>query len=194
MLSPGLAYVKPFAARRRRSARRAAFTGLPIRRCPIVIVHSTLPLAIGAAGFVEPGFADRRPLQLLVREIELVGVEIFVVAQDAPWQRPVFLANAEKAAKGHDRIGDPAATFVDHDALDCADPVAIAAPHRRAFHFVAGDQTRGFAHHDVGSNSGHYNLLALTDSWNKPRNRCSGSSLASLAQGKVITSEINLQV
>src|SRR2546430_2060098 len=86
------------------------------------------------------------------------GVEIFVVAQDAPWQRPVFLANAEKAAKGHDGIGDPAATLVDHDALDCADPVAIAAPHRRAFHFVAGDQTRGFAQHDVGSNSGHYNL------------------------------------
>src|SRR5437764_12499694 len=105
MLSLGLAYVKPVAARRSLSARRAAFTGLPVRRGPIVIVHSTLPLAIGAAGFVEPGFADRRPLQLLVRQIELVGVKVLVVAQNAPWQRPVFLADAEKAAKGHDRVG-----------------------------------------------------------------------------------------
>src|SRR5947209_19418276 len=101
---------------------RSFSPGLPIGRCPIVIVQSTLPIAIGAAGLVEPGFADRRPLQLLVRQVELVTVEILIVAQDAPGQGAVFLANAKKAAKGHDRIGDPAATLVDHDALDCADP------------------------------------------------------------------------
>src|ERR1041384_6213029 len=161
------------AARRGLQAhRRAAFSpGLPVRRCPIVIVQSTLPIAIGAAGLVEPGFADRRPLQLLVSEIKLVTVEILVVAQDAPWQGAVFLADAEKAAKSHARVRDPAATLIDHDALDCADPVAVAAPHWRPFDFVAGYQTRGFAHHDVGSNSGHYNLLALTDSCNKPESR-----------------------
>src|ERR1043166_1507588 len=121
--------LKTLAARRasRRTAAQLFSPGLPVWRGPIVIVQSTLPIAIGAAGLVEPGFADRRPLQLLVSEIKLVTVEILVVAQDAPGQGAVSLADAEKAAKSHDRVRDPAATLIDHDALDCADPVAVAA-------------------------------------------------------------------
>src|SRR5207249_11021599 len=69
------------------------------------------------------------------------------------------------AAEGHDRIGDLAAAFIDHDTFDRADPVAIAAADRGALDLVAGDQMRGLAHHDVGSNSGHCNLLVLTDCW-----------------------------
>src|SRR5215472_17240918 len=168
----------PAPPRRRGSTRRppkpsrAARTALPfagahspIGRRAVVIVQSTLPIAVNLSGFVKTALADRRPAQLLAHQIELVGVEILVVAQHAPRQRAVFLADPEKTAEGHDRVSNPAAALVDHDALDRADPLAVAAPHRRTLDLVAGDQTRRFAHHNVGSNSGHCSLLHLTYCW-----------------------------
>src|SRR5436190_2559183 len=130
-------------------------TGSPVRSRPIVIVKSTLPITIRATGFIEAALADRGAAQLLIRQVELIGVEILIVAQHAPWQRAIFLADTEEAAEGHHGIGDLAAAFIDHDAFDRADPVAIATADRGAFDLVAGDQMRGLAHHDVGSNSGH---------------------------------------
>ena len=108
---------------------------------------------------------------MLVGQIEFVAVEILVVAQHAPRQRAVLLADTEKTAEGHDCISNPAAALIDHDALDRADPLAVAAPYRRALDLVAGDQARGLTHHDVGSNSGHCRLLSFGFSWNKRKDR-----------------------
>jgi len=44
----------------------------------------------------------------------------------------------------HEGVGDLSGLFVDHDALDAAELVAVGAINGSAFDFVAGDQRAGF--------------------------------------------------
>src|ERR1700736_4603064 len=85
-----------------------------------------------------------RMAKLVLRGVELVGVEARVVPQHAPRQSAVFVADAEEAAKGHDRIRDPSGELIDHDALNGAEFLSVAAANRGPFDFVARDQSGGF--------------------------------------------------
>src|SRR5215212_627890 len=98
-----------------------------------------LPIAIegGVAAFRA---AARRATQLVFREVQLVRIERRVVFEDAPRERVVFFAEAHEAAETHHRVGDLARAFLDHDALDGADLLAVGPAHRRPLDLVAGDE------------------------------------------------------
>jgi hypothetical protein len=59
----------------------------------------------GDPGGEEIGSGERRIAQLIVGDVELVSVQVLVVAQRAPRQGVVFLAHPEEAAEAHHRIG-----------------------------------------------------------------------------------------
>src|SRR5438128_1729259 len=105
--------LKTGLAERGETAPPASHRGLPIWHRPVVVVKPPFPIAVDAPGLVEAGLADRSAAQLLIREVELVGIEALVVPQHAPRQRAIFLADAEKTAKGHHRIGNLAAALID---------------------------------------------------------------------------------
>src|SRR5216683_3408116 len=123
----------------------------------------TLPVAADHAR-IPSGRKPGRIAELVFRDVELVGVEIYVVMQHAPRQSAVFVADAEEAAKRHDRIRDLSSELIDHDALDRAKLLSIIAANRRAFDFVACDQPGSLPSHDFGSNSNrHFHLLTNAD-------------------------------
>jgi len=83
--------------------------------------------------------------QLILVEVQLVGIELRVVLQDAPGKRVVFLAEPHEAAEAHDRIGHFAGPLLDHHALDRPDLLTVRAADGRSLDLVAGDQALGFA-------------------------------------------------
>jgi hypothetical protein len=83
--------------------------------------------------------------QLVFRHVQLIGVELGIVFQDAPGKRVVFLAQAHEAAEAHDRIGDLAGPLLDHHAFDGSDLLSVRAADRSSLNLVAGDQGVGFA-------------------------------------------------
>src|SRR5215208_7744354 len=127
-----------------------------------------LPIAIDPTSVVKARLALRGAPELLVAQIELVSVEILAIAQHAPWQCAIILADAEKPAEAHHGVSDLAAALVDHHAFDRADVVAVATPYRRALDLVAGDQARGFPHHNFRSDSRHRILLAMSSAGKQP--------------------------
>jgi len=77
-------------------------------------------------------------------------------------ERDIFVADAEKAAERHDRIGNFPGEFIDHDPLDRAQFFTIAPANRRALDFVACDQPSS----NSGSNSNcHLHRLVNVDTW-----------------------------
>src|SRR6266478_2774930 len=119
----------------------------------------SLPVAADHAG-IPAGREHGRIAELILRDVELVGVEIWVISQHAPRQSAVLVADAEEAAKSHDRIRDLSGALIDHDAFDRAEFLSITAPNGRTFNFVACDQAGSFASSDFGSNGNcHLHLL-----------------------------------
>src|SRR5215212_2333932 len=52
----------------------------------------------------------------------------------------IALTHAEKAAEAHDRIGDAAGAFADHEVVDVSETLALSVVNRRPFDFVRGDE------------------------------------------------------
>jgi hypothetical protein len=102
---------------------------------PLPIIGSVMPLRTAA------GCAA----QLILREVQFVGIELRVVLQDTPGKRVVFLAEPHEAAEAHDRIGHLAGALLDHHALDRSDLLTVRAADRRSLDLVAGDEAVGFA-------------------------------------------------
>jgi hypothetical protein len=90
------------------------------------------------------GRKSGRVAQLVLRDVQLIGVKARTVAQHTLRQGAIFIANTEEATKRHHRIGDLASTFVDHNALNGTQFLAAAATNRRTFDLVTRDQATGF--------------------------------------------------
>ena len=56
----------------------------------------------------------------------------FIVTQQVPWQRAIFVTDAQKTAKRHDCIRDLSATLIDHNAFDRIQLISITVANRRA--------------------------------------------------------------
>src|SRR5262245_58712600 len=92
------------------------------------------------------GTERRRASQFFIVDVELVGLEPWIVAEARPGQWKQTGAYAEKAAKTQDRVGYLAADLVDHQPLDMAEPVAVRPAHRSTFNPIACDQPVRFGY------------------------------------------------
>jgi len=102
-------------------------------------VDITFPVPVDHPGF-PPRREHGRIAELIFRGVQLVGVEVWILTQHTPRQSAIFVANAEKAAEHHDRVGNLPGEFIDHDTLDRAQFFSIATANRRALDFVTCDQ------------------------------------------------------
>ena len=84
------------------------------------------------------------PPGAVLGDVGAVAAKGRVIRQGSPGDRIIVAAHAEKAAKAEDGIGDLAAAFIDHDALDGPHMVPTRVIDIRAFHFIAADQGRRF--------------------------------------------------
>src|SRR5450759_693404 len=87
----------------------------------------------------------RRALELRFGNAGTVAAKPGVVFQRLPRQGIMIIADAEKAAKAEDGVGNPAAHLVDHDALDRPDLGIVGAIYGRAFHLIAADKGTCFS-------------------------------------------------
>src|SRR5215471_3724609 len=119
---------------------KAALLHRPIVRMPIgqraiaPVEIRVVELAWTAAQFVE-------------RCGRLIRLASRVEVQRTPFHRIVVPLHGQKPAGMHHRVGDLSAHLVEHQPLDRADLLAVAAVYGGAFHMVAGDQ--GVCHGDL---------------------------------------------
>src|SRR6202022_554878 len=69
-----------------------------------------------------------------------IAAKVGVVLQRLPGQGIIVIADAEKAAKAQNSIGDFATRFVDHDPLDGADLLIVRSINRSALHLVTANE------------------------------------------------------
>src|SRR5690606_25784583 len=101
---------------------------------------------VGAGPFVvRAGLKLRGTFELLVGNVHLEAAELLVVVEACPRNGIVFVAEAEETAEGHDGVGHLPRIFVDHDAFDRADLIAVRAIDVGADHLVAADEVVGLA-------------------------------------------------
>src|ERR1700736_4860440 len=120
---------------------------------PVSADHTSIPAGRECGSMAE----------LVFRDVELVGVELWVVTQHAPRQCAIFVADTEEAPKRHDRIRDLSGQLIDHDMFDRTEFRSIGTPNRRTFDFVARNQAGSFASDDFGSHSSCHLLLSNAD-------------------------------
>src|ERR1700730_18574106 len=87
-----------------------------------------------------PLFDFRGVLELLFGDVHTVSAELLIVVQHRPGNRMMVRADAEKAPETQDRVGDAAAGFIDHKALDLPDALTVRVIDRSSFRPVACDQ------------------------------------------------------
>src|SRR3979411_1395652 len=85
-------------------------------------------------------FDFRGVLELLFGDVHAVTAELLIVVQHRPGNGVMVRADAEEAPETHDRVGDAAAGFIDHKALDLPDALIVRVIDRSSFHPVACDQ------------------------------------------------------
>jgi len=116
----------------------------PIRGGVVVPVNVLFPFPV-IGRVMAFGRPARRAAKLVFGEVELIGIELGVVLQDAPGQRVVFLAKPHEPAEAHDRISDLSGPLLDHHPLDRPDLVAVGTADRSSLDLIAGDQVMGLA-------------------------------------------------
>src|ERR1700730_9767251 len=87
-----------------------------------------------------PLFDFRGVLELLFGDVHTVCAELLIVVQHRPGNRIMVRADAEKAPETQDRVGDAAAGFIDHKALDLPDALTVRVIDRSSFNPIACDQ------------------------------------------------------
>src|SRR6266403_212859 len=87
-----------------------------------------------------PLFDYRGVLELLFGDVYAVAAELLIVVQHRPGNRIMVRADAEEAPETQDRVGDAAAGFIDHKALDLPDALTVRVIDRSPFHPIACDQ------------------------------------------------------
>src|SRR3979490_3320198 len=87
-----------------------------------------------------PLFDFRGVLELLFGDVHAVFAELLIVVQHRPGNRIMVRADAEEAPETQDRVGDAAAGFIDHKALDLPDALTVRVIDRSSFHPIACDQ------------------------------------------------------
>src|ERR1700730_16468447 len=87
-----------------------------------------------------PLFDFRGVLELLFVDVHAVSAELLIVVQHRPGNRIMVRADAEEAPETHNRVGDAAAGFIDHKALDLPDALTVRVIDRSSFDPVACDQ------------------------------------------------------
>src|SRR6267154_2533669 len=107
-------------------------SNIPIRPRPIVVVQLRLLTAIAPVEFLIRRVRGRL-CKLIVADVNPIGLLRRVEFELGPWDRHVFFADAQEAAKAQDRVGHAAADLVDHEPLYRADLFATRAEYGRAF-------------------------------------------------------------
>src|SRR4030081_4151713 len=71
-------------------------------------------------------------------------------------------ADAEEAPETHDRVGDAAAGFIDHKALDLPNALTVRVIDRSSFHPVACDQggCSSVLRHGCALHCGHHGIVS----------------------------------
>src|SRR5258708_33528914 len=100
----------------------------PVRRHAVIAMQLRFLRTIAPVEILV-GAERRRALQLLILDVEFVGLESGAVAEPAPGQRNQIGSDAEKAAEAQHGVGYLAGDLVDHQPLDVADHVAVRPPH-----------------------------------------------------------------
>src|ERR671918_788306 len=107
-------------------------------RQAIILVDLAAPLAIVPVPIIARVL--RRPLQLLLGDVEAVPPKVGVIREVRPWDRIIVAADAQDAAEAKHGIGHLPASLVNHDALDGPHLLALGVVDSRTFHFVAADK------------------------------------------------------
>src|SRR4029453_15058008 len=109
---------------------QAPLVGAPIRRHAVIVVD--LDFAVPPIEFLVRSI-ERRALQLLLAEIELVRAKRAVVGQPCPGNGKMLLSHTEEAAEAEHRVSNIAAELIDHESFDGADLLTAGTAHRGAF-------------------------------------------------------------
>src|SRR5205814_10611049 len=134
-------------------------------RHAVVIIERTVARAIAPVP-VSLVVKSRSTAKLVLGHPGPVATEPGIVFQRLPGQRIMIVAEAQEAAETENRIGDPAADLVDHDALDRADLAVVGAIDGRTLDLIAADQIAGFT--AVQFLSLHRHLAFLHVKWMNP--------------------------
>src|ERR1700719_844573 len=108
-------------------------------------------------------FDFRGVLELLFGDVHTVSAELLIVVQHRPGNRIMVRADAEKAPETQDRVGDAAAGFIDHKALDLPDALTVRVIDRSSFHPIACDQggCSSVLRHGCALHCGHHSIVSL---------------------------------
>src|ERR1700676_4948853 len=127
-----------------------------------------------------PLFDFRGVLELLFGDVYAVSAELLIVVQHRPGNRIMVRADAEEAPETQDRVGDAAAGFIDHKALDLTDALTERVIDRSSFHPVACDQggCSSVLRHGRALYCGHHSIVSsIVSPRLLTRNRCLGPDL-----------------
>src|ERR1700730_8765032 len=102
-------------------------------------------------------------LELLFGDVHAVSAEFLIVVQHRPGNRIMVRGNAEEATETQDRVGDAAAGFIDHKALDLPDALTVRVIDRSSFHPVACDHggCSSLLRHGSALHCGRHNIVSL---------------------------------
>src|ERR1700681_4060373 len=109
-----------------------------------------------------PLFDFRGVLELLFGDVYAVSAELLIVVQHRPGNRIMVRADAEEAPETQDRVGDAAAGFIDHKALDLTDALTVRVIDRSSFDAVACDQggCSSVLRHGRALHGGHHSIVS----------------------------------
>src|SRR6476661_6058049 len=95
------------------------YPGLPAVGHAVIIVDA--PVVVAVEGGLLAGAVFGAVGQLVAVEVDDIAALLCVVAELAPGDRMMIVADAEEAAEGHHRIFRAAGDLVDHEILDPAE-------------------------------------------------------------------------
>src|SRR3984957_5650246 len=97
-----------------------------------------------------------------VGDVYAVSAELLIVVQHRPGNRIMVRADAEEAPETQDRVGDAAAGFIDHTALDLTDALTVRVIDRSSFDAVACDQggCSSVLRHGRALHCGHHSIVS----------------------------------
>src|SRR5712675_2455484 len=109
-----------------------------------------------------PLFDFRGAPELRFGDVHAVSAKLLIVVQHRPGNRIMVRADAEEAPETQDRVGDAAAGFIDHKALDLTDALTVRVIDRSSFDPVACDEggCSSVLRHGRALHCGHHSIVS----------------------------------
>src|SRR6202047_2441560 len=101
-------------------------------------------------------------LYVLFGDVYAVSAELLIVVQHRPGNRIMVRADAEEAPETQNRVGNAAAGFIDHKALDLPDSLTVRVIDRSSFHPIACDQggCSSVLRHGCALHGGYHSIVS----------------------------------